>query len=500
MIRIPSPELIIDELRKRIPPVTEASFIVYQSNGSYYAKSGSTGEIILSGTDASEVIQGVINMCSGGEMIVIKKGLYVLHNLPITIDKDDIVLVGERGAVLKRPDNFPYMAPVIKVTGNRVTIYGLEIDGNRANNRNKAPDIYWDGIEIFGSDVIVMGCYIHDVTNHGIITLEANGVRSIIVNNVIHRCGTETDIGRAIDIHGLGGDIVAFNQIVQDKVTANDGIIVHGIRVGDTPTRRVAIIGNSIRGGWNGIGPHTDLENVAVIGNVIEDVANNGIGSSNVNGLVISDNIIYGAGRSGINLSNVNNALVKGNIIRNVSYRGIESDRPTAVIGNLVENSGNVGIGWSGGLIKGNMVINAGNHSIATGSNGSVIGNYTVGGFSGVLVRNSNNVVVRGNMIRSPSYWGIYVLADGSDMIDIVIEDNKIDTPTYYEAIRLHGTYNINAVIRNNILPAVRPYANTSGGGVVVLRGNINYRTENSGVATLPAGQTRVTVPHFQFH
>jgi hypothetical protein len=35
---------VVDEVKAKLPPVTEASYIVYEEGGTYYAKNGRTGQ------------------------------------------------------------------------------------------------------------------------------------------------------------------------------------------------------------------------------------------------------------------------------------------------------------------------------------------------------------------------------------------------------------------------------------------------------------------------
>ncbi len=81
--------------------VDTASYIIFQDSGIIYAKNGTTGKIDFSGTDASTVIQGAIDVLNVGNntgsgyggKIFIKAGGYIINS---TIDlKSQIILEGE---------------------------------------------------------------------------------------------------------------------------------------------------------------------------------------------------------------------------------------------------------------------------------------------------------------------------------------------------------------------------------------------------------------------
>jgi len=81
---------------------SSASYIIWTDGTTVYAMNGSTGEIDYSGTDASSVIQNVLDNTSG--VVFMKNGLYLL-NKAIEIKNDGTMLVGEgENTILKRAD------------------------------------------------------------------------------------------------------------------------------------------------------------------------------------------------------------------------------------------------------------------------------------------------------------------------------------------------------------------------------------------------------------
>lgn len=86
-----------------------ASYIIYQSSGTIYAKNGATGTIDYQGTDAATIINQIINSfdISGGPIggtMFIKEGTYVLNSSIVLIPK--VSLIGQgRETIFQRASN-----------------------------------------------------------------------------------------------------------------------------------------------------------------------------------------------------------------------------------------------------------------------------------------------------------------------------------------------------------------------------------------------------------
>ncbi|MCD6385630.1 hypothetical protein J7M23_07600 [Candidatus Sumerlaeota bacterium] len=112
--------------------VEESAFIVYCDNeGVYYARSGSTGEVIISNSDAAPVIEQALNDASTtGGTIVLREGEYLLGR-PVLLDKPyttpvNITIMGY-GALLK-VKSFNQCGLVFNGCEN-LTIQGITIEG-----------------------------------------------------------------------------------------------------------------------------------------------------------------------------------------------------------------------------------------------------------------------------------------------------------------------------------------------------------------------------------
>ncbi len=58
--------------------VDTASYIIFKDGNTIYAKNGTTGKVEFQGTDASGVMQSVVDNLTEGGRIYIKQGSYVL--------------------------------------------------------------------------------------------------------------------------------------------------------------------------------------------------------------------------------------------------------------------------------------------------------------------------------------------------------------------------------------------------------------------------------------
>lgn len=97
--------------------VGEASYIIFIDGTRIYAKNGTTGEIMFSSPDASNVINQAISRLPNGGRIFIQSGKYSL-NKTILINKPNILLEGSYGGTrLTTTLNIP-LIEVDKPTGN----------------------------------------------------------------------------------------------------------------------------------------------------------------------------------------------------------------------------------------------------------------------------------------------------------------------------------------------------------------------------------------------
>jgi hypothetical protein len=185
-----------------ISPAEVASYIVFVgSDGKYYAKNGSTGQIEFSGSDAGAVITSAINAMPRGGRIFIKAGTYYLSS-PITISKP-VAIHGEGAgwSGVKRTELRPAQGiDAIVIDGGTQNIFMGEIVDI---------EIYGDGLGKgqrgihfvkYASDWLIERVCIHSVDEA--ITIEANGatVWNIwIINNWLESSGYGVRLTNALN-------------------------------------------------------------------------------------------------------------------------------------------------------------------------------------------------------------------------------------------------------------------------------------------------------------
>jgi hypothetical protein len=121
----------------------EFSYIVYKKDGKYYAKNGSTGNVEIVDVDASRVIQYAIDMSKNGGVVVLKPGTYYINPqftyhlygnpwaVGLSTDGADNLIIDGNGARLVANSGTEIILYVLN-TSNSV-IRNLILDGNKNN-------------------------------------------------------------------------------------------------------------------------------------------------------------------------------------------------------------------------------------------------------------------------------------------------------------------------------------------------------------------------------
>jgi hypothetical protein len=335
---------VVDEVKAKLPPVTEVSYIVYRDGNAYYAKNGETGQIEFSSRDASEAIQWAIDRASseGGGKVVVKRGEYPVTKT-ITV-KSGVVLEGE-GWRFTRLFRYPpdtRFGPVLFITGEGVALRNIAVDGNFTSIPAKRDNLDVQNIVVGNARYVLIerilstrpGGYTLTI-GQDISNLNKNQntppfapVYDAIIRDSIFFPGRETyGVGfDAMHIFG-GGRIAVLNNIVYDTgddwlgigadanypvqgvVVANNlvytkysrGVVLHTGTAGEVPApgiiRDVFIIGNVVLGGgWlfatvPDSGDCTGFaENIYLIGNVGSDQVQIMTGRR----IFLIGNVIYG--------------------------------------------------------------------------------------------------------------------------------------------------------------------------------------------------------------
>jgi hypothetical protein len=467
-------------------PEQTADYIVFTDGQKCYAKNGRTGQIEFSGADATSVIQTAINRVASlsGGTVFIKSGTYVVDTILIQ-GASNVRILGEGWStklVAKGPDTIVFKigdrSDKSKVSSNIEVAY-LYIGGSNQATETDYPENNDRrfGIEVASPDGSANGIELHHlyIYNTGSDSIYIYGPADVLVAyNVIK--GTR---GYWASIHEHGAVVpsyplpahkstVAFNVIVNSQVGAirHARLIIGNKIINCSGTEYGGLFKATLVGG----------DNSAIIGNYIEGTPSDvyGIKSWRMNNIIMGNTVIH-TGRYGI-------ALITNQA------------RIIPVFSHIVE--GNCLLYTGGGIYLGygNMNTIVRNNVIERPTGSGIV----------LLSAGVNDCIIEGNIIIDPAYQ--YNGYDGSGVIingqRNVIRGNKLivtDTTNIRPVSFINeasGDYN---VIELNYFPIGVTYRTAplvKTGAHTIVRRNINYLTENSGVATISAGSTRVTVSH----
>jgi len=537
--------------------VVSPSYIIFKVGGMTYARNGLTGRVDFGGTDAAEVIQRAVDALEGkGGVIHLKAGEYVVDR---TIQlKSNIVLEGDGMGltVLKSsPGNYSFGTFIDVDSQSNVVVRRLTLNKgyteegqfladewrNMSLSCENSEFIVVEEVEILHSpnyamvfggsktgnisatpyypcnNVIVRGCRIIDSHKDGVHFF---GGRNIIVENNYFEHLIDDAIALGADVNYPISDVIVENNVVVDSAFKwTNGLKLH------SGWLKLSVPGSGI------------FRNIVVRGNNFVEVAQQGFSISLENpdypvSDMVRDIVIEGNVLKSIRLNSVSNAVVRGNKVVNdiivtskAFYIDVHVDVNNINIAN--NNAYRIMVGVGGGKVIRDIMIS-----------GNVVEFIDLPGYPGVIDGVIERVLVIGNRARSvevnsPSRLVVVannVLVPGSynnvrvaglpdkPPEDVIVAGNVAYGATFnnyiagYEsgarvARRVWFIGNIgygagNHVIANNP-NCTEIYAMFNSGdksiyvaGDLKLFRNPIYRTENSGVATITAGSTRVTVPH----
>ena len=412
--------------------IAPASYVVYKDGTTYYAQNGQTGVNDYSGTDASTVINNALGALTSGRTWKEKVVLKGDFSLTSVIAVPSYTVLDLRVAKLTLANGANQ--PIIRNANFTATNTNIEIIGGRleGNSANNT------------GTTLIEGRTMHAM---GISFVEAKEfvIDSVVVNNC-------KQFGIYITA-GTGGEVnvesKALNCVVKNTVkdSAND----HGDGYYITYSNmRELLISNCYS------------INNARSGFMIEDYPKN---------ITIASCHARENNAGGIWITNGYSIRIIGNECRGKSSdggRGISVDGANydiAIIGNLVELFGYDGIYLSG----------------AGTGNCTVIGN---------ICKNNSQYV-------GANAAGIRVASKDNLIMGNRCYDNQ-GTKTQYSGIQIDVGEDYNTYIGNDLqgnkTTAIQQFANL--GTNSIFHSNIGVVTGNSGTATIPSGQTSVTVNH----
>lgn len=373
------------------PPVSSGSSVVVTA--STY---GAVGNGVANDAAA---IQAALTAASSGGVVLFPPGDYLVSGAVLTVASDDVTLYGP-GARLVRPR--------LSITGARVKVIGLELDGDSFNNTAA-------GIVIAAADAVVEDCYIHGIHTNA-VEFSGNPARPTIRNCRIDDIG-----GAGITVTSQG--CAVYGQATDERVESNHITRTRGhaaVFLADVAGAHV--IDNTIENTfYRGVQVFGTPSRVVIENNRIRDCGGINTGASGVgcNGIF--------SGSTGA----AHHVIIRGNHVSNVAENGIEA-YSAVVEGNVVEDTGSYpglattsteGIYLHSGLAKGNYVKSTPSHGIRA-----------FGDF--------DDLHVVGNVIVDVTNYGVNVQADGAVTASrITIANNVVvDTAGTGSGITLAAT------------------------------------------------------------
>ena len=287
--------------------------------------------------DSTAAIQAAVQAGAGSE-IVFPPGTYTI-SAAIQVPSDTTLRsTGHATLRLAAGSN----SHVIRIADNatNVTIRGLEIDGNKAENAGG------HGITSGGasSNLAAIDCDIHDCYNDGIRWAGVAAVTGVLCRGIrAHDNGAAGISGDNLDqfsflgchawdnaTHGIGWSGIGTNGSVTGCTSHNNG---HGVNAADnytgyaTGNSHLTITGNVSSGGGNN-GIHVSGDHVTITGNTVTGATTHGIqmnadGETVCVGSTVSGNTVELCGLSGIWLSDCKYYAVSGNTVSECASHGV---------------------------------------------------------------------------------------------------------------------------------------------------------------------------------
>jgi hypothetical protein len=420
-----------------------ASYIIFTDGSRYYAKNGLTGIVEYSDTDASNLLQKLINALSSvGGRIFIKSGTYILSSTVTISNTRQLVIEGELGTVLK---------PVSSIVMFHVKT-GASFPGYPVTPVVEFRNIVFDG--------------------------DGKTATAILVTDGSWQTNIVLCVFRRFQDFAVKYSKAYSHRVLNCIFTGNYG----GLYIGDNA--------NDIRV------DHSIFEPNSYADVMIKAPAE---------GITISD--CWMEAPSPPTKGHIYIYTVSGQRIVNINIRSIRFYMGLDI---LVEGDGRTDdVNVTGCYFHGPQAIS----STVSLTNWKIIGNSFFEAYQYGINANMANSVIAGNFFLVRDNWyGIY-----GNMWQVVIADNvfmNYESTSNSTAIHIINgdlitiTGNVFAYVVNAIYyggyagKRIVAMQNTFYGvptpvsGSIIFKLNGGYITEGSGVATISAGTTRVTVSH----
>jgi len=470
----------------------DTAYIVFAENGIVYAKSGKTGEIEFEGTDASTVIQSALDSLTSGrnykERIVLK-GAFTLSR-QITVASYTILDLSHAALKLSNGVNLAGDG-IIKASDTvKIEIVGGILDANYPNNSYNNNGILF----VNCSNCLVEDVYVKYFAYFGI---KGGPVyRSRFTGNVLE---SYDDVRRTwVEIAYGDNNEVSSNLIINglinfswfDKTDGDPelhGNKIHsniclgltsrgGIRVCDW-SHETSIKNNIVMPYTGNIGIYGYVsERCEVIGNIVVGqggTESNGIDFAYSKHILWEDNIVYNIGGNGFATDGTSNIIIKGNIAAYCGKNGFTlpyataNDRKVVLSNNIAYNNGQSATGHGFSVSNSLYVVVANN--IAFDDQATKTQNYGI-----ALFNDCSYSIAKGNIVFGNTHIGIYVSGDNGIVEGNICRNNRWGITVFGDNIQVLNNQLVNNSSGNFV---------DDGGTGRVIRNNVGYITENSGVA-----------------
>ena len=189
----------------------ESSFVMNKVSSTYYIRSGTTGAVIYSGTNAATVLQAAIDALTAGGKIFIKAGVYtfttgITITYPISIEGEGNGLTGS-GATFRYGTvlNFSTSSPAITIPLAWSQPIGVRIANLNLYNTGTTPT----GILLDSSRMLFENLLIENFTQFGV---QLNGHMNTFIHCSFWTNGTSSPSFGGIAIGSTDGVMIANNN------------------------------------------------------------------------------------------------------------------------------------------------------------------------------------------------------------------------------------------------------------------------------------------------
>jgi parallel beta-helix repeat protein len=410
------------------------NYVIYKEVGLIKAKNGDTEVVDFFGTDASTVINNAVAALTSGGNVFIKEGVYEIRS-PIRMVSNVELFGTGHSAILKVGDAANIEAMISVASAKSVTIANLQLLGNKVTQSTGSGQ----AISVTDSSKVYIENN-HIVNTFGRSITIIGGAEHYILNNVVEYSGER--------------GIVAMNA-KNTKIAGNTVLSGNHIGIWVNNSELVIVSTNLVKDNGKGI-EINGANNFITDSNIIQDNRSNGIHILNARGGVVSDNRVISNDNNGIDCKLSIGVTISGNV-------SSENGSPGA------EGNGILAYKCKQIVISGNVAFN--NNQGNTARDGIRVGDDSITASEGIVIVGNSAF---DDQPGKTQQFGIRVFGSDSTVNYLTVTGNDV---------------------RGNAVGGMA-FGGLIQGANTIVRDNLGYVTEKSGLATIPAGSTKVLVNH----